>query len=100
LPKESLALSHPQGDVQLALYKVRKSLSIPNPGDPKIRGVFPKSSADFYQLLFVQSPRATWSLTVNQTSEALSLKTANPVSYGTRRISKYLSDLITTHPLG
>jgi hypothetical protein len=84
----------------LAVYKARKILSIPNPGEPQIRGDFSKSSGNFYQLLFAQSPRATRSLTVNQTSEALLLKTTAPVSYGPRRISKNLGDLVATHPLG
>lgn len=94
LPKESLALAHPQVHPESLFDKGGQGLTIPEVGSQPInlRRV-PQGAANRQELGLIERWWPTWAFGFCQTCEASLDKLFNPILHGPRGITQALRDL-------
>jgi len=99
--KESLALSHPQGNAELLLDPGRQGLPIPDSSrQMEVFWALAQGLRDLAELLLIEPFRPTRPIPVGQASQTFLFKPTNPVLDSARRIAKQVGHLTATHAMG
>lgn len=101
LAKESLTLSRFEIDLQFLIQKSRERLTIPNSAAFNSRFARSLAQGDlhFYQLVGIQSRRATWTFSLSEACEPRFVEAMDPVFDRSRRVSQNASSLTAAESL-
>lgn len=101
LPKQPLALAHPQRHIVPLLNERRQRLPIPQvSAHPRCTRRGAQVLLDLAELLRTEAPRSPRPLAFGQPRQAFLLKPPHPVLHRSRSIAQQPTDFRTTHALG
>jgi len=101
LPEQSLALPHPQLNMEALLDPGAQRLPIPQRArQTQLARGLAQGPINFTQLRFTQTPRTPATLALGQPPKSLGLKTSHPILDGARGISEQAADFWTSRALG
>ncbi len=101
LPKQTLALAHPQMNLEALLDPGTQGFPVPpRAGQAQVARTLAQGPLYLPQLRPAQTPRTPRALALAQSGQTLGLKAADPVLHGARRVSEQAADLRTGRALG
>ncbi len=101
LPKQTLALTHPQINLETLLSPRTQGFPLPQrAGQAPVERILAHCPVHLSQLRLAQMPRTPRALALGQSGQTLRLKAPNPVLHRARRVSEQAADQWTGRALG